>query len=428
MCVSLSLPVEHTPPAESRTAVKRVAMLSVHTSPIAALGGKKTGGMNVYIKMLSRGLAAEGVCVDIFTRRTDPRQPDIDSGGLGVRVIYVDAGPPEALSTAESYHTLDAFTAGVLDFAASNSMTYDVIHAHYWLSGLVAERLQAAWGDVPLVQMFHTLGQMKNRIALTPDQQEISDRVAGEQRIMGHADFLVAATPAERMQMLWLYGADDERIRIIPPGVDLERFHPVPRPEARAYTGIAEDTRLLLFVGRLEPLKGLDTLLEAVSIAINKVPALHNTLRLAIIGGADPDNPEMQRLTALGDELGITAQVDFLGARGQDDLPYYYAAAEAVVMPSHYESFGMVALEAMACGTPVVASEVGGLAYLVQDGVTGLHFPYREPDALAERLVSILTDEEARQSMAAQAAAYARSYSWQHITRAILDLYEEALS
>lgn len=414
-------------------AAMRIAMLSVHTCPLATLGGKKTGGMNVYVRELSTALGRRGIHVDVYTRSQDPCVPHINDSGLGIgaRVIHVPAGPEKPLPTNEIYSYLPEFVDNILAFADRENLAYDILHSHYWLSGLVAQRLRDAW-DIPILQMFHTLGLMKNRITQDSRQHESELRIKSEREIMRAADALVAATAAERIQLMWLYGADMRKIHIIPPGVDVEQFCPIPEAEAREVIGLPKGHRLVLFVGRIEPLKGVDTLLRAIALLKQENTALSDRLCLAIIGGdlgsEEADDVEMQRLKQLREELGLGEFVAFLGSKSQATLQYYYSAAEAVVMPSHYESFGMVALEAMACGTPVVASEVGGLAYLVQDGITGFHVPDRDPEELAGKIRLLLENDELRQEMASAAVQAAQRYAWPRITSQIETLYRQCIS
>jgi len=408
----------------------RIAMLSVHTCPLAILGGKKTGGMNVYVRELSTELAKRGICVDVFTRSQDASVPRVNDTALGpgARVIHLPGGPEYPLSITQVYHHLPQFVENVRAFAEAESARYEVLHSHYWLSGWAALELKKVW-RVPVIHMFHTLGRMKNRVAQSEEEREDELRILTEQDIVERADCIVAATAAERIQLMWLYGADMRRIRVIPPGVNVSHFHPIPKREARRMIGMGEDDLLLLFVGRIEQIKGVDILLRALAILRKESERSLQNLCLAIIGGAADDeaeeDTELKRLKTLGAELGLDGLVAFLGAKNQETLQYYYSAAEAVITPSHYESFGMVALEAMACGTPVVASEVGGLAYLVQDGVTGLHVPTGDPVELAGKIRLILENEALRREMAAAATAYAQRYDWSIIAGQIEQLYLE---
>ncbi len=411
--------------------VRRIAMLSVHTCPLALLGGKKTGGMNVYVRDFGRELGCYGIQVDVFTRSQDDCQPRVKHElGPGGRVIHVPAGPEEPIPVAEVANYLDEFADGVLAFAEAEGITYDLIHSHYWLSGLVAEKLQREW-QVPIVHMYHTLGHMKNLIAQSASERAPQDRLDGEARVLQVVDRVIAATPAEEQQLIDFYHADPAKLVVIPPGVDPERFHPIDAKEAKRKVGIPCGDANILFVGRIEPLKGVDTLLLAMSILQERHPEAIKGTCLAIIGG-DPWNEdrdsEMARLQQLRTDLGIHDLVTFLGARDQDILPYYYAGAEMVVMPSHYESFGMVALEAMAMGTPVIASEVGGLAHLVQHGINGFHVPLRDPEALAARILELLTDKELRNRLGEQARASTRRYHWATIVERMLDVYAEVVN
>lgn len=406
----------------------RIAMLSYHTCPLATLGGKDTGGMNVYVRDLARELGRRGVGVDVFTRSQDDHVPHVlHDLGFGNRVVHVPAGPETPVAKQALSDYLSEFVAGVESFARNKGARYDLIHSHYWLSGLAALELRASWG-VPIVHMFHTLAAMKNRVARSAEEAASSFRLDSESRLLRDADCIVAATQAELAQFQWLYHADVRRVVVIPPGVDTSRFYPIPQDEAKEFVGVPCNQNMLLFVGRIEPLKGIDTLLEAVALLKQQGALDRHPLCVAVIGGepdADPDrmSEEMGRLKMLRSTLGIDDVVTFLGKRDQDTLQYYYSAALAVVVPSHYESFGLVALEAMACGRPVVASETGGLAFLVRDNETGFHIPAGDAPALADRLRRLVEDEVLRTRLGRQAAEYARSYSWPLIADQILGLY-----
>jgi D-inositol-3-phosphate glycosyltransferase len=410
--------------------IRRIAMLSVHTCPLATLGGKETGGMNVYVRDLSRELSRRGICVDVFTRSQNPHLPRVSPRlGHRGRVIHLPAGPEAPYDKNKVFNHLPEFIEGVIRFAEEERVSYDMLYSHYWLSGWVARALRERWGT-PIVQMFHTLGHMKNRVAQRDSDRETGRRIEVETEIVRFADWLVAATPSEKAQLTWLYGADPHKISVISPGVDLRRFHPIDKNLAKTAIGAPEHNRLILFVGRVEPLKGIDTLLRAMALVAQRHPDGTCKTCVAIIGGnpsrgEQAENAEMARLQALRAELGISDLVTFLGAKDQDTLQYYYSAAEMVVMPSHYESFGMVALEAMACGTPVVASEVGGLAFVVRDGVTGFHVPERDPEALAAKVERLLSDDVLRMRLGRRAACWAESYGWPVIADRLLDLFHE---
>ena len=404
----------------------RIAMLSYHTCPLATLGGKDTGGMNVYVRELTRQLGRTGIHVDVFTRSQDEHVPHVlHDLGYGNRVVHVPAGPEVPMAKRELAEHVPQFVEGVKQFAAEKNLQYDLIHSHYWMSGLAAEALSDAW-DVPIVHMFHTLGEMKNRIARSDEEREGPYRIVGEKRVIARADRIIAATVAERTQLQYLYKAEKRKITIIPPGVDISHFYPIPMDEAREYLGVDQNNKLVLFVGRIEPLKGLDTLIRAISWRRTFHPG---QVTLAVVGGDPNVSPqdmtaEMTRIQKLCDELCMGRMVVFLGKRAQETLPYYYSAADVLVMPSHYESFGMVALEAMACGTPVIASQVGGLAFLIKDGETGYHVPDQDPKALSEKLLILLSDSHQREMMGLRAAEYAKDYAWANVANQMIEVYE----
>jgi len=405
----------------------RVAMISMHTCPLAMLGGKKTGGMNVYVRDLSRELGSMGIHVDVFTRSQDDCVPMVNHElGINARVIHIPAGPEAPIPVSEVGNYIDEFAAGIANFATTENLHYDIIHSHYWLSGLVAEKLEHYWGTTPIVHMFHTLGHMKNRIATDAAERAPQERIDGESHVLSIADQIIAATPAEQAQLNWLYGANMEKVIVIPPGVDLERFQPIDKVEAKKRVGIPCGDKTIMFAGRIEPLKGIDTLIQAMALIHQRCPDAVASTCVAIIGG-DPwaDNPdaEMARLQAMRQELGIHDIIMFLGAKDQDVLPNYYAAAEMVVMPSHYESFGMVALEAMAMGRPVIASEVGGLAFLIHDGFNGYHVPTRDPEALAAKIYELLSNDDCRAEMGRMARKSAEKFDWSIIARHIVEVY-----
>lgn len=427
MTVLMNLP-QNVAPDRDRPPL-RIAMISYHTCPLAMLGGKKTGGMNVYVRDLSRALAKMGIAVDVFTRSQDDCAPRVVHDlGPGARVMHIPAGPERPISVQETERYLDEFVANILAFAAREGLHYDLIHSHYWLSGLIAEALATAWSGAPIVHMFHTLGHMKNQIARDLSERAPQNRLDGEAHVVQVADRLIAATPAEVEQLVRLYDAPREKIVIAPPGVDLAHFHPIAQGKAKQMIGIPPQRKNILFAGRIEPLKGIDTLLEAIALLkARHITDLTDTC-VTIIGGnpwADTLDEEMERLQRMSLELGLDDLVAFAGARDQHVLPYYYAAAEMVVMPSHYESFGMVALEAMAMGTPVIASEVGGLAYVVRDGYNGFLVPRRDAHALAQRIADLLNDQALRQQLSHQATHYARDYDWSIIAERIAAIYEE---
>lgn len=410
---------------------QHIAMLSLHTSPLAILGGKETGGMNVYVRELSRELAQRGLCIDIFTRSQNPKTPRVQYDLLGVRdarVINVPAGPQAPYSKHLLADHMDEFVSGVLDFSQSEGIRYDLIHAHYWLSGVAGIELQKKWQHTPIVQMFHTLGAMKNLVAIGEIDRETERRIESERELMRKVSRVIASTPRDKQQMIDLYDAPENRIVVIPPGVDTNLFHPIVNRRAKEWIGTFSE-KTVLFVGRIDPVKGLDTWFRAMRLVLETEPSLKTRMCVCLIGGdldedEDPDS-ELVRLDKLKDELGLSEVVTFLGGRAQSSLPYYYASADMVVMPSRYESFGLAALEAMACGTPVVASDVGGLSFIVRDGETGFLVPEGDEQALAECILSLLRDRELRNRMGERAVAVAQNYSWRLIADKIVDLYRE---
>jgi D-inositol-3-phosphate glycosyltransferase len=406
----------------------RVAVLSVHTCPLAVLGGKETGGMNVYVRELARELARMRVQADVFTRSQNPSIPRVSTLGDGVRVVHLPAGPEAPMAREKVYDHLDEFVDGVEAFRIGRGVEYDLIHAHYWLSGAVGLSLRERWG-VPLVQMFHTLGRLKNDATRNGADREPELRLAEEARIVGAADRIVAATAVERAHLVSHYGADPARIAVIPCGVDTELFAPGDQPAARAALGL-DDRPRLLYVGRLAPIKGLETLLDSMA----RLRAAGSRAQLCIVGGDVDENLDGHEgeLRARLRRLDLRDSVTFVGAQPQERLRTWYVAADATVLPSYYESFGMVALEAMACGSPVVASRVGGLQTTVRDRVTGLLVPDHDPAALADTLARVLDDADLRWRLGREGVRWAAQHRWPCVAEAVCREYaalvERALS
>jgi D-inositol-3-phosphate glycosyltransferase len=403
-------------------------MLSVHTCPLATLGGKETGGMNVYVRDLGREFSRQGIEVDVYTRSQNPAVPRITRLAERGRVIHIKAGPEAPYNKNMIYNHLDEFVAGVQRQVQIDQIRYDLMFSHYWLSGLVANQLRSRWG-IPFVQMFHTLAELKNRVAQSSDEREPQRRLDCEGEVMAMADRLIASTLLEQKQMVELYGADPTKISIVPPGVDLNRFTSMSQTEARDKLGIPHHHKMILFVGRIQPLKGIDTLIRALALIRNREPELVTNVCVCIIGGdprqdSDYEKSELARLKSLQAELELGELVTFLGARDQDSLIYYYSAAEMVVMPSHYESFGMVVLEAMACGTPVIASDVGGLSFNIEDGYNGYLVPGQNPRAMADKIILLLRYRVLRDQLAEQAQKWVTRYSWVNIAEELLEVFE----
>jgi len=395
----------------------RIALVSVHTSPLARLGGRETGGMNVYVRETATELARLGYAVDVFTR-DDGAQNGIVCPSAGVRVIALEAGPRTPLEKEEIAEHLPGFLNAVRAFREREGVRYSAVHSHYWMSGWVGRHLQRLW-DVPHVTMFHTLGEVKRRARM--EEQESARRIEAERLVAATADRIVVASAHERDLLVRLYNAPERRIRVIPCGVNLERFHPIDRAAARASLGLPVDRQIALFVGRLEPLKGIEILIDAIGELEDSRP------ELVIVGGDERAAPYQARLREQALALGIGDRTHFVGAVPQDSLAAYYSAADVCVVPSFYESFGLVALEAMACGTPVVASRVGGLVGTVRDGESGYLIPWRCPQPFSDKIDLLLTNDELRRALGAAAQERAQRFRWSAVAAELSALYTEAI-
>ena len=397
----------------------RVAMLSVHTCPLAALGGKETGGMNVYVREVSRELGRMGLALDVFTRSQDPTIPRVVPLGDGARVVHLPAGPQTPMPRESVHAHLEEFVDGVDAFRVASGVDYDLVHAHYWLSGVVGLALRERWG-VPVLQMFHTLGRIKNGVARRRADLEPSVRLDEEQRIVGQVDGLVAASVVERRALIAEYGAESSRTTVIPCGVDTELFRPGDRDVARARVG-AGDAPLVLYVGRIAPIKGLETLLDALA----QLRARGSAVRLLVVGGEadEPTDGHEAEIRRRVDTLGLREVVRFAGAQPQEALRDYYVAADVTVLPSYYESFGMVVLEAMACGSPVIGSRVGGLTTTIRDGVTGFLVPDGDAGALAERIDALVGDTDLRFRLGREGVQWAARHRWPCVAEAVCREY-----
>jgi len=399
--------------------VRRVAMLSLHTSPLAPLGRNETGGMNVYVRAVAAELGRLGVAVDVYTRRDDAAEPEVREFAPGARLIQVHAGPDAPIEKDEMVAHTAAFARGVAEFAQRQRAEPDLLHAHYWLSAVAGETLARRWG-VPHVAMFHTLAEVKLRARAS--EHETPARLDGERRLVHTVDRIVAATDHERRLLRQIYHVPPQRVEVIPLGVDLVRFQPRDRAAARAELGIARDARVLLAIGRIQPLKGLDILVRALAEMTDR-----SRVQLLIIGGDERAAPEVARLRGIAESVGVSDFVRFVGAVPHEVLPAYYNAADLVVVPSFYESFGLVAVEAMASGVPVVASRVGGLASTVAGGRTGYLVPWRCPEPFAEKIELLLRNEPLRAALGAAGVTHMRGYSWSAVARRLRALYAELL-
>jgi D-inositol-3-phosphate glycosyltransferase len=408
--------------------MKRVAMLSVHTSPLDQPGTGDAGGMNVYVTELAKRLADLDVAVEVFTRATSSDLPDVVEVAPGVSVRHIAAGPYAGLAKEDLPGQLCTFARELLRVEAQQDLGwYDIVHSHYWLSGQVGTLAADRWG-VPLVHSMHTMAKVKNTALASGDRPEPWGRAVGEEQVVESADRLIANTDGEAAQLMDLYGADPARLSVVHPGVDLGVFRPHDPGRARRGLGLPEDATVLLFAGRIQPLKAPDVLLRAVAVLLERDPGLRDRLVVPVVGG--PSGSGLQEPTALVDlarELGIADVVRFVPPVSQHALAQWYSAATLVCVPSYNESFGLVAVEAQACGTPVVAAAVGGLTTAVDDGVTGLLVHGHDPHDYARAFARLVADPVRRGSMGRAAVQHAHGFGWQRAAEETLQVYEQAV-
>jgi len=397
----------------------RIAMLSVHSCPVGNLGAKDTGGMSVYIRELARKLGKQGHLVDIYTRVHDPRDRQVYELGQNARLIHLTAGGDEEINKLAIYPYLPEFTCNLENYKKHNGLHYDLVFSHYWLSAWVGKSLQQ-WWNVPHVTMFHTLGAVKNAIGIGEDEPEL--RIEAERDLTRNCHHIIASTDREKENLLLHYGALPERIGVVPCGVNLEQFKPVDKEIAKQQLGFG-DAKIILFVGRIEPLKGVDQLLKAM-------PYMQNTqgLRVVIIGGDEHSQHEIEQLRQLSRYLHIQDSVTFLGLIKHERLPYFYSAADACVLPSYYESFGLVALESLACGTPVVANDVGDLKSIIRQEETGYVVIDNSPHHLADKIALLLSKPSLDVKSALSIRASVSRFSWQNIAEAIVKEFRLVLA
>ncbi|HJP40809.1 MAG TPA: glycosyltransferase [Dehalococcoidia bacterium] len=396
----------------------RIAQLSLHTSPVAPLGGRETGGMNVYVLELSRELARAGHTIDIFTRR-DEDGPTIEVLEPGLSLIRLDVGPATTLDKSDTALLVPKMAREVICFAATERLCYDLVHSHYWQGGRAGTLISRMLG-MPHVTMFHTLGEVKNRARIS--EREPTFRIRHERLVARRADAIVTTSHHERGVLSRYYGADEANMFTIPCGIDIELFYPRGKDASRKALGLDPNYPLLLWVGRIEKLKGVDMLVDAIA-ELDECAA-----KLVIVGGDDRTQSQRRELEVQVAEAGLTDRVTFTGAVRHDQLPLYYSAADVVVVPSYYESFGLVAVEAMACGTPVVASRVGGLVSTVIDGVTGYLIPWRCPGPFAEKLEVLIHNPELRANFGRVARTSIERFRWARVASEIARLYEQLIA
>jgi len=411
-----------------RPPLRRLAMLSLHTSPVEQPGVGDAGGMNVYVMELSRRLAAKGVEVEVFTRARSGDVPAIDYIEPGFIVRNVIAGPLEPLPKADLPSQLCAFTAAVLRAeAAREPGWYDLIHSHYWLSGQVGWLAKERWG-VPLVHSMHTLAKVKNAALAEGDAPEPSARAIGEAQVVEAADRLIANTAAESRDLTDLYDADPAAVSVVPPGVDLALYRPGSQSAARARLGLPKGREVVLFVGRIQPLKAPDLVIRALAVMVDRAPSMRDRLLAVVVGGVSgAGTAGPGHLARLAERLGVADLVRFEPPVSGERLADFYRAASVTVVPSYSESFGLVALESQACGTPVVAARVGGLVTTVSDGVSGHLVEGHDPAHYADVLTAFLADAEGRRALSAGAIAHAARFDWDRTVDGVLDVYAAAL-
>ena len=396
----------------------------MHTSPTASLGQYANGGLNVYVREVATAFSDRGIATDIFTRKQSPDDPDVETLAPRSRVIYLPAG--RGLDKYSLYDEVPSFAGRILDFAESEQLSYDMLFSHYWLSGEVAcllrPELAAGWAHIA-----HTLGLVKNRTLAGGASPEPALRIRVEGELAQQADLLIASTADEGQDLVDGYGAQPERVAVVQPGVDLATFQPLDRADARRKIGYGSG-RLLLFAGRLERLKGVDIAIRALALLRDRQ---HEDVRLIVLGEdareggiRDGAESEKERLKAVASAAGVRDRVDFVGSVAHHELPYFYAAADVCVMPSYSESFGLVGLEAQACGRPVVASNVSGLRSVVRDEVTGYLIDGHDPAAYAERIGRLLANPELAQQMGRRGRLLAQRFSWTRTADRLEQLFE----
>ena len=394
--------------------VHRVAFIAFHACPLAAPGQGKSGGMNVYVRELARSLGNLGVKIDIFTRDHPGASRPIEDISPNVRVVHLPGGPPDA-SMDSYYGHLPEFLDALRVFQRENGLDYQLAHSHYWLSGFAGQAL-ANECQIPHVMTFHTLALIKLQSRAGEVEPQMRSQL--ERELMASSQLIVAFSPHERDAMVRLYGADARRISLVPCGVDLSLFRPLDQQEVRERLGLNGE-KVFLYVGRLEPLKGMELLLHTAAQM-----ETCDDVRVLVVGGDANGGQEVDRLKKIAKELNVEDVFDFVGRVDQEDLPLYYNAADVCVVPSYYESFGLAALEAMACGTPVVAARVGGLSTIVQHGRTGFLKSWRCPEAFANSLEMIISSDRLKHSMGLAARRRAEGMGWDQVAGDIRSLYE----
>lgn len=402
----------------------------MHTSPLEQTGARDAGGMNVYVVETAKRLAKSGIAVDIFTRATSGSLPPVVELAPGVEVHHITAGPYEGLTKEDLPSQMCTMASELLRVEANHPRGYyDLIHSHYWISGQVGLLASRRW-NVPLVHTMHTMAKVKNLALADHDQPEPVARAIGEEQIVAGAKALIANTDSEAANLVSLYDACPDRVHVVPPGVDLEHFAPGGgRREARVQLGLDKDSLILAFVGRIQPHKGPDVLISAAGEMVKHDPVIKNKLQILIIGGVSGGSgEELHRLQSLARFLGIQDRVRFIPPTSREELPHWYRAADLVCVPSYSESFGLVALEAQACGTPVVAAAVGGLRTAVADGFSGSLVDGHDPRSWSAVLTRLLQEPQRRVALSMGALQHARRFGWETTARGTFDIYDRLIA
>lgn len=408
--------------------VMKIAMISYHTCPRASAEGKETGGMNVYVLELSRALARMGHRVDIYTRSHETNDPAVLQEEPNLRIMHIPAGPRAPVPKKKLVTFIHEFIKNAEAFVRAESGSYDIVHAHYYQSGLVAEKALAKYSHVPFVMSFHTLGLMKNLVARDTLEHESQFRIRTEFALIKRASAIIASSEIDKEYLQYLYDAPESRIHVIYPGLDTRMFRPMDKLPAREHIGAQQEHKIVLFVGRIEPLKGIDTLLYAMKILKKKHP--ERTVCLWIVGGDTSETAAhwpktLKELSVLRSTLGIPeSSVHFVGRQPQPELPFYYNAADVVVMPSHYESFGMTALEAMGSGTPVIVTNVAGITGRVDAKHVSHVASVNNPLLLATQIDHVLSDPDHAHTLADAARKSVASLTWENTAKKTISVYE----
>ncbi|MEK7572105.1 MAG: glycosyltransferase [Patescibacteria group bacterium] len=396
---------------------KRIAVISYHTCPLSDEKGTEIGGMNIYVLELSKQLAKKGFTIDIYTRAREADSPKIVQVAPNLRVIHLVAGPEAILPKKQLRQYIPEFTQALFAFIEKESLVYDLLNAHYYYSGIIGMEMKKRY-QLPLTMTFHTLALMKNLVARNEGEKEDLDRIETELRLTQESDHLFAASTKDAQYITDLYNAPKDKVSVLTPGIDAALFYPTDKEMAKKQTNMDSETKTLLFVGRIEPLKGVDVLLYAIKILLTRAP--HLRICLAIVGGdttgaTETWSEELKRLEKIRRLLGIEAAVKFIGQKKHAELPLYYNAADIVVMPSHYEAFGMTALEAMACGTPVITTDATGVSGLLDKQHASLVTSANNPIMLASKIKHLLCNQDEYQKVSREVYAQVQDLSWEKV-------------